>query len=115
MAGAEEPAKPGLRYLEPALHRRFHQREDDLDASEGDAVDGSQLPDEADALDIAARVAAPLGGGPFGRDQVFALVDEQRARLDVEHVRDFAGLMRQGQGGPSRTQYCKPLYPTYQH
>src|SRR5438552_8738004 len=115
MAGPGELWKFGFRDLEPALHRRFHQGEDHLDPGEVDAMDGGELADQPDALDVAARIAATLGGGPFGRDQVFALVDEERARLDVEHVGDFAGLMGQGQVGPSRTQYCKPLYPTYQH
>src|SRR5439155_24401934 len=115
MAGAGELWKFGFRDLEPALHRRFHQGEDHLDPGEVDAMDGGELADQPDALDVAARIAATLGGGPFGRDQVFALVDEERARLDVEHVGDFAGLMGQGQVGPSRTQYCKPLYPKYQH
>src|ERR1700737_4483688 len=115
MPGAGELRELALGDLQPALHRRLHQREDHLDTSEVDAVHGGELADEADAFDVAARVAASLGGGPFGRDQIFALLDEERARLDVAPRGDFAGFMRQGQVLPSRTQYCKPLYPTYQH
>src|SRR2546430_16884327 len=108
MTGAGELRKLGLRDQEPALHRRLHQGEDDLDAGEVDAMDGGELPDEPDAFDVAARIAATLRGGPFRCDQVFALVYAERARLDVEHIGDFAGLMAQGRVRPSRPQYSKP-------
>src|SRR6266853_2071897 len=109
MAGAGE-----LRKLEPALNGRLHQGEDHFDAGEIDAVHGGELADQPDPLDTPPRVAPPLRRRPLGRDQVFTLVHEEGARLDVEHVGDFAGLMWHCHLLPSRTRDCTPLYPPYQ-
>src|SRR5438094_9809664 len=86
MAGTGELWKFGFRDLEPALHRRFHQGEDHLDPGEVDAMDGGELADQPDALDVAARIAATLGGVLFGLELGFALVGEERVSVDLVHV-----------------------------
>src|SRR5919202_807662 len=94
MAGRCQLGEFLLRYLQLVSHGCLHQRKDDLDPGQVDAVGGGQLPDQADPFDVPTGIAASLGGGSFRRYQILALVHEQCPGLDIEHVGHFAGLMR---------------------